>query len=321
MAALDTFFEAAFDAPFFGVLHGDLEAVAGAGTEGVGAVSASGVTGFGEEGILGDAFTDGFFDVAFDLALGEAVPRRSARLFVFDKADSGGAESKSEDSSGGMKGSVDTESKPLDSIGCVFGSIPISGEAIGDMTVGAREDAEVGCGDKSVSILRFVLKSAPVASPALVNDGHAPVSPNVSTVAGGIDCSKVSTSAAACRAPLSNEPGISEVGVSSITGGTTGGGIDDSKICLSSFLIGEDSGVASFDLRDSAIDLAVGDTAPHTDESVSPILETEFRLLVVPELSVGGDGTTAFSFPLYDDLPREGSLETPVLVDALSTGV
>lgn len=75
-----------------------------------------------------------------DLPPDEAVPRRSARLFVFDEADSG-AESKSENSSEASKGSLDSESKPLDSIGCVFESRLISGKVIGEMTAdGARLD-------------------------------------------------------------------------------------------------------------------------------------------------------------------------------------
>lgn len=46
-------------------------------------------------------------------------------------------------------------------------------------------------GDNAVSILRLAApRSAPVASPALVKDGHAPVSPNVSIVAGGTGCLK-----------------------------------------------------------------------------------------------------------------------------------
>lgn len=77
---------------------------------------------------------------------------------------------------------------------------------------------------------------------------------------------------------------------------------------LSSCFIGDDNGVVSFDLSDSAIDLAAADTASHTEESVSPIFDTEFRVPVPVLLSVGGEDIT-LSFPLFDDLPLEGSLD------------
>lgn len=321
VATLDGIFDPSLDAALgvpagFGVPHGDFEDVGG--------TSAAGVVrfgGFGEEAGFGDAFVDqGLLDdaetgdAAFvgDLTSDETVPSKSARLFVFDGADSGGPERKSDDSSEARKASFDNESmpsvEPASIIGCVARSMFISGKLIGEMT------AEGALLERAVEILRFVGPIlAPAASPALVNEPHAAASLRYSVAAG--EGSVCASSATAAGTPVSNAPGMSTADIGAPSTGADGAGSGsgaggECKISLNSLLIGDDKGVASFDFSDSAIDLAVGDTAPQTDERVSASLDDELRLLVtvlavpIPS-SVGGGEGIVLSFPLYVDLPLD----------------
>ncbi|KAF8825195.1 hypothetical protein HHX47_DHR7000408 [Lentinula edodes] len=304
VATLDGIFDPSLDAALgvpagFGVPHGDFEDVGGTSAAGV-----VGLGGLGEEAGFGDAFVG-------DLTSDETVPSKSARLFVFDGADSGGPESKSDDSSEARKASFDNESmpsvEPASIIGCVARSMFISGKLIGEMT------AEGALLERAVEILRFVGPMlAPVASPALVNEPHAAASRYSAAVGEGSACA---SSASAAGTPVPNAPGMSTADIGASSTGADGAGSGsgaggECKISLNSLLIGDDKGVASFDLSDSAIDLAVGDTAPQTDERVSASLDDELRLLVavlaVPILSsVGGGEGIVLSFPLYVDLPRD----------------